>query len=74
MLLNEGLLNELSAYGDISVHSHHKVVAANFDTRTLTIDDSSSGEAQQKTVKFDLCIGADGSFSHVRRQLMRVLP
>lgn len=74
MLLNEGLLNELSAYGDISIHFHHKVVAADFDTRTLTINDSSSREGRQKTVKFDLCIGADGSFSHVRGQLMRVLP
>ena len=32
-----------------------------------------NGAAPDQHIKFDFCVGADGSFSIVRRQLMRVV-
>lgn len=70
-LLNEGLLDELEVSGsDIRVFFGHKVIAADFDKKTMVISTSSNAEL---TVHFDLCIGADGSYSIVRRQMMRVV-
>lgn len=50
----------------------HKLSTADFDKRTLTFHnlDSKSGHAEVQ-VDFDFCIGADGSYSNIRRQLMR---
>jgi kynurenine 3-monooxygenase len=48
-------------------------VAADFDSRILTVDVVTAISAMKtKQVHFDLCVGADGSYSNVRRQLMRV--
>ncbi len=71
-LLNEGLLDELDALeSDIHVFFGHKVIAADFDKKTMTIRETSSNE--DVSVHFDLCIGADGSYSIVRRQMMRAV-
>jgi kynurenine 3-monooxygenase len=53
------------------VFFHHKVVSIDFDGRVMSVLDVSTGEQVERG--FDLCIGADGSFSIVRRQLMRVV-
>ena len=71
-LLNEGLLEEVLARPEITVYFEHKCIAADFDSKVLTFCNVSptNGEADVKA-NFDFCIGADGSYSIVRRQLMR---
>ncbi|KAF8078035.1 hypothetical protein FPV67DRAFT_1463893 [Lyophyllum atratum] len=61
-LLNEELLEEASASENIRIFFKHKVVAADFDLKT-----------EEFSVDFDFCIGADGSYSVIRRQMMRVV-
>lgn len=72
-LLNERLLDEVSEHELISVHFSHKLTTADFEKRTLTFDSTSNGNLQHVETVFDLCIGADGSYSNVRRQMMRVV-
>jgi kynurenine 3-monooxygenase len=50
---------------------HQKVVSIDFDGRVISVLDGTTGEQHERG--FDLCIGADGSYSVVRRQLMRVV-
>ncbi|PAV23635.1 FAD NAD-P-binding domain-containing [Pyrrhoderma noxium] len=71
-LLNEGLLEDVLTHPEINVFFQHKLSTADFDKRTLTFHnlDSKSGHAEVQ-VDFDFCIGADGSYSNVRLQLMR---
>lgn len=70
-LLNEGLLDEVAASSNVRVFFNHKVIAADFDKRTIIVHDSYSNA--DLSVNFDLCVGADGSYSVVRRQMMRVV-
>lgn len=70
-ILNEGLLEEASAVPSIRLFFNHKVLSVNFDNRTMIIRDTNSESEVRAT--FHLCIGADGSYSIVRRQLMRVV-
>lgn len=70
-LLNEGLLNEALSVDSIRVFFRHKIVSINFDARVIRVLDANKGEEIE--TNFDLCIGADGSYSVVRRQLMRVV-
>ena len=42
-----------------------------FDARVISVHDGQ--ENKDLTVSFDFCVGADGSYSVVRRQLMRVV-
>lgn len=68
-LLNEDMLNELTA-ASIEVHFDHKLVAADFNKKVLTFNKKTDGTTIG--VPFDFCVGADGSYSTVRSQLMRV--
>ncbi|KIJ16812.1 kynurenine 3-monooxygenase [Paxillus involutus ATCC 200175] len=70
-LLNEGLLEEASAVPNIRLFFKHKVLSVDFDDRTMIIRDINS--ETDVRVTFHLCIGADGSYSIIRRQLMRVV-
>lgn len=70
-LLNEGLLDEVSAVQNIKLFFKHKVQAVDFDQRVITIRDVKADKDVR--VNFDFCIGADGSYSVVRRQLMRII-
>ncbi|KAJ3561899.1 hypothetical protein NP233_g9909 [Leucocoprinus birnbaumii] len=70
-LLNEGLLDEASASNDVQIIFNHKVTAVDFDQRFITVQDNASG--LNSKVNFDFLIGADGSYSVTRRQLMRVV-
>ncbi|KAF9246191.1 hypothetical protein BU15DRAFT_84987 [Melanogaster broomeanus] len=70
-LLNEDLLQEASAVPNIRLFFNHKVLSVDFDERTMIIRDISSGTEVRAV--FHLCIGADGSYSNIRRQLMRVV-
>lgn len=70
-LLNEGLLDDAAASPNVRVFFNHRVIAADFDDKTLAIRDTTSNT--EKSTMFDLCIGADGSYSVIRRQMMRVV-
>ena len=70
-LLNEDLLNEAVGVPNVKVFFEHKVTSIDFDARTMSVKDSGTGKDLQ--VHFDFCIGSDGSYSIVRRQLMRVV-
>lgn len=69
--LNEGLLNEASASDDIQILFNHKTIAIDFDHKMMTVQDTASGLSS--CVNFDFLIGADGSYSITRRQMMRVV-
>ena len=69
--LNEDLLREALAVPAIRVFFQHKVQAVDFDRKTLAVRDVEG--AKDVTVSFDFCVGADGSYSIIRRQLMRVV-
>jgi len=70
-LLNQGLLNEALSVDSVRVLFLHKIVSINFDGRVIRVLNVTKGEEVERS--FDLCIGADGSYSVVRRQLMRVI-
>ncbi|TFK54973.1 FAD/NAD(P)-binding domain-containing protein [Heliocybe sulcata] len=70
-LLNQGLLDEASSVPNVRIFFKHKVNAIDFEEGHMTIKDLDSDLDRQ--VPFDFCIGADGSYSVVRRQLMRVV-
>lgn len=69
--LNEDLLREALSLPGIRVFFQHKVIAVDFDHKNMTVHDIEGGK--DVNVFFDLCIGADGSYSIVRRQLTRVV-
>ncbi|GJJ12058.1 hypothetical protein Clacol_006299 [Clathrus columnatus] len=70
-LLNQVLLQEAINCPAIQVHFEHKLTTADFNRRILTF--STSNKEALFDVHFDLCVGADGSYSNVRRQMMRVM-
>ncbi|TDL27357.1 FAD/NAD-binding domain-containing protein [Rickenella mellea] len=72
-LLNEGLIDEVQAAHNVRVFFLHKLTTADFDRRVLSLRKSHPSGDEDVDVTFDLCIGADGSYSNVRRQLMRFI-
>ncbi|KAF7984033.1 hypothetical protein HWV62_17549 [Athelia sp. TMB] len=70
-LLNEGLLDEASAVPNIRVFFKHKIQAVDFDRKSMVVRDTD--ENKDVLIHFDFCVGADGSYSVVRRQMMRVV-
>nr|GAT47228.1 kynurenine 3-monooxygenase [Mycena chlorophos] len=70
-LLNESLLDQVSSAPNIRVFFKHKVQLVDFDKKTMTVLDVESGTPV--SVGFDLCVGADGSYSVIRRQMMKVV-
>ncbi|EGN95408.1 hypothetical protein SERLA73DRAFT_186382 [Serpula lacrymans var. lacrymans S7.3] len=70
-LLNEGLLEEASAVPTVRLFFNHKVQSIDFDSRTLVVHDVEADTITR--IGFHFCIGADGSYSVIRRQLMRVV-
>jgi kynurenine 3-monooxygenase len=70
-VLNETLLTLAAQTPNVRVFFKHKVQSIDFDKKLMVARDV-SGERDCE-VFFDLCIGADGSYSVVRRQLMRVV-
>ncbi|KAI0318647.1 FAD/NAD-P-binding domain-containing protein [Amylostereum chailletii] len=70
-LLNEGLLDEAAVSPSVRVFFRAKVTALDFDRRVVSVSNFENGQDEQ--VPFDLCVGADGSYSVVRRQMMRVV-
>ncbi|ESK96866.1 putative kynurenine 3-monooxygenase [Moniliophthora roreri MCA 2997] len=70
-LLNEDLLEEVSKTQNVELFFRHKVRSIDFDQKKITVEDLSRGD--ERSFDFDLCVGADGSYSTVRRQMMRVV-
>ncbi|KAK0228450.1 FAD/NAD-binding domain-containing protein [Armillaria fumosa] len=70
-LLNEALLEEVIGLPNVKVFFQHKLEHVDFEKKTMTLKDLSTG--QDVSADFDFCIGADGAFSTVRRQMMRVV-
>lgn len=70
-LLNEDLLEEALSVPNVRVFFQHKITAMDFDARTISMRNDQA--KQDVSVTFDFCVGADGSYSIVRRQLMRVV-
>ena len=60
-------MNEVAACADVAIHFEHKLATADFDERRLDFNTPSGS----LSVTFDFCVGADGSHSNVRRQMMR---
>ena len=69
-LLNEKLVEEALLVPNIRIFFEHKPQTVDFHRRLMNVYDLTAGRSKQ--VEFDLCIGADGSHSFVRRQIMRV--
>ena len=69
--LNEDLLGEALAIPTINVFFEHKVLAIDFDRKHAAVRDVQG--ARDLDLPFDFCVGADGSYSIVRRQLMRAV-
>ncbi|KAJ7156064.1 hypothetical protein C8R43DRAFT_423173 [Mycena crocata] len=70
-LLNESLLDEAASAPNIRLFFQHKVQFVDFDKKTMTVLDAASGAP--RAVEFDFCVGADGSYSVIRRQMMKVV-
>jgi kynurenine 3-monooxygenase len=70
-MLNEKLLSEVTASPNIKVMFQHKVQSIDFERRFLSAKNLESNV--DVDVGFDFLIGADGSYSVVRRQMMRVV-
>lgn len=70
-LLNEGLLQEAANTKNIRILFDHKVQNVDFEKKIIGGRNVRTGEDASSA--FDLIIGADGSYSVVRRQMMRVV-
>lgn len=68
-LLNQSILSEAEQRPNVTVYFNKKLVKARFDDSTLVFQDTNTHETLE--VKPDLTIGADGSYSQVRQQIMR---
>lgn len=69
-LLNEKLMEEALLVPNIRFFFEHKPQTIDFHTKIMKVCDVL--EDTTKMVEFDLCVGADGSHSFVRRQMMRI--
>ncbi|KAJ6601339.1 FAD/NAD-P-binding domain-containing protein [Mycena vulgaris] len=67
--LNAILLGEAESFKNIQLYFLHQVRSVDFEKNSLHLQDRASG--QEFDVDFDLCIGADGSHSVIRRYLMQ---
>ncbi|KAJ7046687.1 hypothetical protein C8F04DRAFT_1205820 [Mycena alexandri] len=70
-LLNESLLEEAASLPNIRLFFQHKVQFVDFDKKNMTVLDVANGATL--SVEFDFCVGADGSYSVIRRQMMKVV-
>jgi len=65
------LLEEALSVPNVQVFFQHKITAIDFDARVISMQDGQTN--RDVSVTFDFCAAADGSYSIVRRQLMRVV-
>ncbi|CCM02351.1 uncharacterized protein FIBRA_04446 [Fibroporia radiculosa] len=69
--MNENLLTEALDIPNIRVLFKHKVASIDFDERIMVVREVDT--ERDLEIPFDFCVGADGSYSIVRGQLMRVI-
>ena len=69
--LNEILLDKAESYKNIEFHFQHKLVTADLEKCSLTFERQDVVDDREVTVDADLIIGCDGSYSAVRREMMR---
>lgn len=69
-LLNEKLVEEALLVPNVRFFFEHKPQTVDFHRRVVNVRDMRTDATRE--VEFDLCVGADGSHSFVRRQMMRV--
>jgi kynurenine 3-monooxygenase len=69
--VNEELLERASNLQNIRIFFLHKIQLIDFDGKTILAQDIEAGK--DVDISFDLCIGADGSYSIVRRQMMKAV-
>ncbi|KAG9286583.1 hypothetical protein G9A89_005351 [Geosiphon pyriformis] len=70
-MLLELLLNTAEKFENVKIYFQHQMRSCNFDAGTLELENKQDGSIVE--AKFDLIIGADGAYSTVRNQLMRVV-
>ncbi|CAI2178677.1 6115_t:CDS:2 [Funneliformis geosporum] len=70
-ILLELLLNTAAKSTNVKMYFQHQLKRCNFDDGTLELENKKTGNPFQDSA--DLIIGADGAFSVVRTQLMRVV-
>ncbi|KJA27532.1 hypothetical protein HYPSUDRAFT_131024 [Hypholoma sublateritium FD-334 SS-4] len=70
-LLNEALLEEADSSPSIRVFFKNRIIGTDFDKKTMTVLDVVSNK--ESSINFDFCVGTDGSYSIIRRQMMRVV-
>ncbi|GCE13520.1 kynurenine 3-monooxygenase [Tengunoibacter tsumagoiensis] len=68
--LNIALLNHVDSFPNVKVFFHKRCVSLDKETKTLHLLDELSNETVSVTA--DIIIGADGAYSTVRQQLMRM--
>ena len=69
LMLNRILLDEAEEAG-VKLHFQHSLKEAHLDSDTV-IFSNQLDDGEDLTVKYDLCIGADGAYSSMRRELMK---
>ncbi|KAG8936573.1 kynurenine 3-monooxygenase, mitochondrial precursor [Tulasnella sp. 418] len=72
-MLNEQLLDAASSNPNIRIFFQHKLVTVDFEKRAASFSRPASYDGFNVNVPFDFIVGADGSYSNVRRQLMRIV-
>jgi kynurenine 3-monooxygenase len=70
-LLNEELLTRAADLPNIRIYFKRKAISADFDEKLITFRDLDTNT--EFSAPFDFCVGADGSYSIIRRQMMRVV-
>ncbi|MCG8405245.1 MAG: FAD-dependent monooxygenase [Phycisphaerales bacterium] len=68
--LNVILINAAEKLENVRVHFNHKCVDLDLDAPEAVFEERQSGETRR--TQADIIIGADGTFSAVRRRMMRV--
>jgi kynurenine 3-monooxygenase len=64
-------LDQVEKLPNVQIRFQHKMLRADFDGKKLVFQVDGAGK-ETKTVDADFVVGADGAFSKVRDQMMRV--
>ncbi|KAI9322969.1 hypothetical protein DFJ73DRAFT_875330 [Zopfochytrium polystomum] len=68
-LMNEHLLSEAEKRANVKLYFEHELVSVDFEGKVVVFKQPGGA---QTSVKADFLIGADGAYSRVRRELLRV--
>ncbi|KAI8616518.1 hypothetical protein BC830DRAFT_1167744 [Chytriomyces sp. MP71] len=68
-LVNEHLLNKIQNMSNVAIKFHHELLSIDFEKKIINFK-KSDGTVYKASA--DLIVGADGAYSRVRRELLRV--